>query len=209
MELDPHSVAWQVVYKYLIGAIVPRPIGWISTINETGQPNLAPFSFFNAVCANPPHVLFCPMVRSTDEEAKDTIKNVRETGEFVVNIVTASLAKPMVATSGEVPPEVDEFQVANLIAEPSRMVRPPRVAASPVHFECKVTHIVDIGDYPGSGSVVIGQVIHLHVSEAVLLDGDKIDLTKLEPIGRLAGTAYCRITDVFHMVRPPSQLGLD
>lgn len=206
METEPSSVPWQIFYKIMIGSIVPRPIGWISTVDESGTPNLAPFSFFNAVCANPPVVLFCPMIRSTDSRGKDTLHNVRSGGEFVVNIVTEELAGAMNATSAELPSEVDEFAVANLISIPSVTVRPPRVAKSPVQFECKLIQIIEIGDQPGSGSVVLGQVTYLHVDESVLLDGDKIDIEKLKPIGRLAGTAYCRVTDIFHMVRPPSRL---
>jgi flavin reductase (DIM6/NTAB) family NADH-FMN oxidoreductase RutF len=208
MEITPENLPWQLIYKVMIGSIVPRPIGWISTLDPDGRRNLAPFSFFNAVCANPPHVLFSPMVRSTDRGTKDTLRNVRATGEFVVNIVTQELASAMNQTSQELPGAVDEFAVANLITAPSTVVKPPRVAASPVHFECRVAQIFDISDQPGGGSVVIGQVVHIHVNEDVLFDGDKIDLEKLKPIGRLAGAAYCRVSDVFQMVRPSSQIGL-
>jgi flavin reductase (DIM6/NTAB) family NADH-FMN oxidoreductase RutF len=148
------------------------------------------------------------MTRSTDRGTKDTLRNVRDTGEFVVNIVTEDLASAMNQTSQELPQDVSEFAVANLITAPSVVVKPPRVAASPVHFECRVAQIVDISDQPGGGSVVIGRVVHIHVSEDVLFDGDKIDLEKLKPIGRLAGAAYCRVTDIFQMMRPPSQIGL-
>lgn len=206
MEINPAAIPWNSIYKLLIGSIVPRPIGWISTISPEGQPNLAPFSFFNAVCANPPHVLFCPMIRSTDLQRKDTLNNIRQNGEFVVNIVTEALAEKMNATSTELPAEVDEFAVANLMTAPSVVVRPPRVAASPVHFECRLAHLYEVGDQPGAGSVVIGEIVHLHVSEEVLVGEDKIDLQRLQPIGRLAGHAYCRVTDVFEMVRPPSKI---
>ncbi|MEJ2708154.1 MAG: flavin reductase family protein [Anaerolineales bacterium] len=208
MEITPKDLPWQLIYKILIGSVVPRPIGWISSLDPDGRPNLAPFSFFNVVCPNPPHVLFNPMIRSTDRGTKDTLRNVRDTGEFVVNIVTEDLASAMNQTSQELPQDVSEFAVANLITAPSVVVKPPRVAASPVHFECRVAQIVDISDQPGGGSVVIGRVVHLHVSEDVLFDGDKIDLEKLKPIGRLAGAAYCRVTDIFQMMRPPSQIGL-
>lgn len=206
MEIRPESLPWKSVYKILIGSIVPRPIGWVSTIDEQGCPNLAPFSFFNAVCGNPPHVLFCPMIRSTDSQPKDTLHNVRATGEFVINIVTEELAEAMNISSTELPAEVDEFAYSGLTPQPSSVVRPPRVAESPVNLECRVVHIYDIGDVQGAGSVVIGQVVHIHVSEQVLLNGDKIDLTRLKPIGRLAGSAYCRVTDIFEMVRPPTQI---
>jgi flavin reductase (DIM6/NTAB) family NADH-FMN oxidoreductase RutF len=206
MEIDPLSLPWKSVYKILIGSVVPRPIGWISSIDSDGRPNLAPFSFFNVVCANPPHVLFCPMIRGTDQKPKDTLRNVRATGEFVVNIVTEALAEAMNLTSTELPAEINEFELSGLTPQPSVAVNPPRVAESPLHFECKVATILDIGDEPGSGSVVIGRVIHIHVHQDLLIGEDKIDLEKLRPIGRLAGSGYCRVTDLFQMARPPSQV---
>lgn len=206
MEISPENYPWNSIYKIMIGSILPRPIGWISTIDPTGRPNLAPFSFFNAVCGNPPHVLFCPMIRGTDLRQKDTLANVRATGEFVVNIVTEELAEAMNITSAEFPVEVDEFEAAGLEKSPSVKVRPPRVAASPIHYECQVVQIVDLGSQPGGGSVVIGRVVHLHVDERVLINRDKIDLSALKPIGRLAGSAYCRVREVFEMPRPPSRL---
>lgn len=206
MEIAPENIPWQSAYKILIGSIVPRPIGWISTVSPAGQPNLAPFSFFNAVCGNPPHILFCPMVRSTDGSPKDTLANVRQTGEFVVNIATEDLAQAVNLSSTEFPADVDEFAVTGLTPAPSRRVQPPRVAESPINMECRVAHIIDIGSIPGSGSVVIGQVVYLHIREDVLIGEDKIDLKKLRPIARLAGSAYARVTDVFEMERPASRL---
>jgi flavin reductase (DIM6/NTAB) family NADH-FMN oxidoreductase RutF len=206
MEITASSVSWKSVYKILIGSIVPRPIGWISTINEKGQPNLAPFSFFNAVCANPPTVLFCPMIRSIDGQKKDTLQNVRATGEFVVNIVSGDLVTKMNASSIEAPSELNEFEYAGLTPEPSRMIRPPRVKESPIHFECKLNQIVEISNEPGGASVVIGTVIHLHIDESVLIGEDKINLSVLKPVGRLAGNSYVRVTDVIEMERPPAQI---
>jgi flavin reductase (DIM6/NTAB) family NADH-FMN oxidoreductase RutF len=206
MEIPPENLPWQSVYNILVGSVVPRPIGWISTLDSAGRPNLAPFSFFNAVCANPPHVLFCPNVRTTDGQTKDSLHNARSTGEFVVNIVTEDLAKAMNMTSTELPAEVDEFEFCGLSTSPSTAIRPPRVAESPIHYECKVAGIFDLGDQPGAGSVVIGRVVHIHVDESVLFVKDKIDLVKLKPIGRLGGNGYCRVTDLFKMVRPPSQI---
>jgi flavin reductase (DIM6/NTAB) family NADH-FMN oxidoreductase RutF len=206
MEIAPDALPHLSIYKILIGSVVPRPIGWISTVNASGQPNLAPFSFFNVVCSRPPTVLFCPMIRSTDGNTKDTLKNVKATGEFVVNIVSEELAPAMVATSVEIAAEVNEFERTGLATAPSVVVKPPRVAESLIHFECKVTQIVEIGNHPGGGSVVIGEIVHLHVDERVLLGEDKIDLAALRPIGRLAGSAYVRVTDLFEMVRPPSQI---
>jgi flavin reductase (DIM6/NTAB) family NADH-FMN oxidoreductase RutF len=206
MEIDPLSLPWKSVYKILIGSVVPRPIGWISSIDAEGRLNLAPFSFFNVVGANPPHILFCPMIRGTDQKPKDTLRNVRATGEFVVNIVTEELAEAMNLSSTELPADVSEFEISGLTPQPSTTVKPPRVAESPVHFECKVATIFDFGDQPGSGSVVIGRIIHIHVRDEVLIEPDKIDLEKLKPIGRLAGSGYCRVTDLFQMIRPPTQI---
>ena len=207
MEASPDTLPWKSVYKLLIGSVVPRPIGWISTLSPEGRPNLAPFSFFNVVCPNPPHVMFSPEIRGTDGAIKDTLRNVHLSGEFVVNIVTEDLAEAMNQSSQELPAEVDEFAVANLITAPSQVVRPPRVALSPIHFECRVAQIIELGNALGGGSLVLGRIVHLHVDESVLLGEDKIDLEKLKPIGRLAGSAYCRVTDQFQMIRPPSQIG--
>jgi len=124
----------------------------------------------------------------------------------VVNIVTEDLAEAMNLTSTDLPAEVNEFEFGGLSISPSTAVRPPRVAESPVHYECKMAHIFDLGDQPGAGSVVIGRVVHIHVDELVLFGGDKIDLAKLKPIGRLGGNGYCKVTDLFEMVRPPSQI---
>jgi len=206
METSPKSLSWNSVYKILSGSIVPRPIGWVSTINSEGQPNLAPFSFFNVVCANPPTVLFCPMIRTLDGQQKDTLKNIEATGAFVINIVGGDLAGKMNATSVEAPANVNEFEFAGLTPEPSREVKPPRVAESPIHLECKLKQIIEISREPGGGSVVIGTVVHIHVEQHVLVGEDKINLSALNPVGRLAGNLYARMTDVFEMERPPSQI---
>lgn len=206
MEIDPDSRPWTSIYKILIGAVVPRPIGWISSLDEDGRRNLAPFSFFNVVSGRPPQVVFSPMIRGTDAAEKDTLRNIRGTGEFVVNIVTEALAEAMNITSTEFPSPIDEFEAAGLTAVPSVVVKAPRVAESPVHLECRVAHLLEIGDQPGAATLVVGRVVHLHVDPSVLLGEDKIDLAKLRPIGRLAGAAYCRVTDVFEMKRPASQI---
>ncbi|GAB4492313.1 MAG: hypothetical protein OHK0031_15340 [Anaerolineales bacterium] len=202
MEQPAASLNWNAAYKLLSGAILPRPIGWISTVNAAGQPNLAPFSFFNVVCANPPTVLFCPMIRSATGGAKDTLNNARASGEFVVNIVTAALAEVVNRSSVEAPPEINEFDFAGVSPAPSAVVRPPRVAQSPIHLECRVTQIIEISARPGGGSIVIGEVIHFHVADELLLGGDKINLSALQPIGRLAGNLFSRVESTFEMERP-------
>jgi flavin reductase (DIM6/NTAB) family NADH-FMN oxidoreductase RutF len=207
MEINPTILPHQSIYKILTGSILPRPIGWISSIDIDGRPNLAPFSFFNVVCSNPPTVLFCPLVRGTDGKPKDTLNNVRATNEFVVNIVTEELIDAMNATSIEGPPDLNEFEFAGLTLTPSVTVKPPRVKESPIHFECKVKQIIDINDAPGGGSIVIGTIIHIHVEERVMFGTDKINLMALRPIGRLMASGYCRVTDIIELERPKNMLG--
>jgi flavin reductase (DIM6/NTAB) family NADH-FMN oxidoreductase RutF len=207
MEINPTILPHQSIYKILTGSILPRPIGWISSIDIDGRPNLAPFSFFNVVCSNPPTVLFCPLVRGTDGNPKDTLNNVRATNEFVVNIVTEELIDAMNATSIEGPPDLNEFEFAGLTLTPSVTVKPPRVKESPIHFECKVKQIIDINDAPGGGSIVIGTIIHIHVEERVMFGTDKINLMALRPIGRLMASGYCRVTDIIELERPKNMLG--
>jgi flavin reductase (DIM6/NTAB) family NADH-FMN oxidoreductase RutF len=202
LELNPDGQSTGILQKLLNGAIIPRPIGWISTLNVQGLPNLAPFSYFTVVCPNPPHVLYCPGRRGAQAAEKDSLANVRRQGEFVVNIVTEALAQAMNLTSSEVGPDVDEFALAGLTTAPSVAVAPPRVADSPIHFECKVTHIVDVSDAPGGGSIVVGQVVHIHVADDLLVGGDKINIPALQAIGRLAGAGYTRVSDLFDMPRP-------
>ena len=206
MEINPDSIDSVSIYKIMIGSILPRPIGWISTVDKDGNANLAPYSFFNAICANPPHVLFCPGIHRDSGNQKDSLNNVKETGQFVVNIVTEATAEAMNLTATVLPPDVDEFEFSGLTTAPSQVVKPPRVAESPIHYECEVTQIISVSDQPGGGSVVIGRVVHLHVDDSVLIGTDKINLEALKPIGRLAGTSYNRVTDIFDMTRKPSQI---
>ena len=207
MEITPSEISLHAMYKLITGTIVPRAIGWVSTLNSEGQPNLAPFSYFTAVCAKPPTILFCPGVRGRDLSPKDTLQNLRATGEFVVNIVTEELAEAMNTTATELPADVNEFELAGLSTTPSKIVSPPRLTESPVNYECKVTEIVDIGaGGRGAGSVVIGEVLHLHVADNVMQLDFHIDVQALKPIGRLAGPNYAYIRETFEMIRPPSQV---
>ncbi|TCP55645.1 flavin reductase (DIM6/NTAB) family NADH-FMN oxidoreductase RutF [Tumebacillus sp. BK434] len=200
MQLDPATLSWEAAYKYLNGAILPRPIAFVSTVDEAGNTNLAPFSFFTAVAANPLTICFSVMRRGTDGEKKDTLVNIEHTKEFVVNIVSESFANQMNATAAEFPHGVSEFAESGLTPAPSTVVKAPRVKESLVNFECKLTEIVHIGEGKGAGSLVIGQVVQVHVDDEIHFDG-KIDTAKLQPIGRLAGADYVRVTDTFEMVR--------
>jgi flavin reductase (DIM6/NTAB) family NADH-FMN oxidoreductase RutF len=201
LVLDPRASNYQDVYKVLIGAIVPRPIAFVSTISPEGIRNLAPFSFFTAISANPPVVCFCPTRRPGPEPRKDTLRNVTETREFVVNIVSEEIAQQMNMTSGDFAADVDEFEAAGLTPIPSDLVKPPRVAESHVHMECKLYLTLEISDLPGGGNLVIGEVVRLHVDDAYV-DSFKIDADKLRAIGRMGGNSYVRTTDRFDMIRP-------
>ena len=201
ISINTKEIPFQDRYKLLIGSIVPRPIGFISTISKDGIYNLAPFSFFNGVSSEPMAVLFMPVIRSSDGQEKDTLKNVKATKEFVVNIVSEEFAEKMNQCSAEYPPNIDEFKESGLTPEPSKIVKPPRVQEAKVNMECKLIQTVEIGNKPGGATVVIGEVVYFHVREDVYQDG-KIILNKLKPIGRLGGTEYCRVTDIFSLPRP-------
>jgi flavin reductase (DIM6/NTAB) family NADH-FMN oxidoreductase RutF len=186
----------------LISAVAPRPIAGVSTLNN-GHLNLAPFSFFNVVCAKPPLLGFSPSLRLVDGQPapKDTLQNIRETSEFLVNLVTFALAEAMNLTSGDYESSVNEFELAKLTTRPSQVVRPPQVAESPVGFECKLNRIIDFGTAPPSGSLVIGEIVCVHLEDSVLKEG-LLDPDSLDLIGRMGGMQYSRTTPRFELKRP-------
>jgi flavin reductase (DIM6/NTAB) family NADH-FMN oxidoreductase RutF len=207
MHIDPGQLATRDLYKLITGLVVPRPIAWVSSISLEGRPNLAPFSFFNAVCSRPPTLLFCPGVRGTDVTPKDTYNNVKATGEFVVNVVTEALLEAMNVSSTELPAAVNEFDLAGVTPAPSAVVRPPRVAESPASFECRVSNIIPVGDGgKGSAWVVLGEVVYLHVADAIVDEDFHIDMRALAPMGRLAGPNYATLGEILTLSRPPSQI---
>jgi flavin reductase (DIM6/NTAB) family NADH-FMN oxidoreductase RutF len=182
--------------------IVPRPIGWITTLGPDGAVNLAPYSFFNGVASEPPMVMFSSNGLAP-RPSKDTVTNCEATGEFVANIATWDLREQMNRTSAPVPAEVDEFALAGLETEPSRLVKPPRVKASPVHLECRYERTVDLpcARPGGRNALVLGRVVGIHIDESVLTDG-LIDMAKVRPIARLGYMDYTRVDLVFSMQRP-------
>jgi len=201
LRFDPAEHLPQNIYKLMVGCVVPRPIAFVSSVDEQGIYNLAPFSYFSAVCSKPPTVLFCPAVRLTTGKPKDTLRNVLATKEFVINIVSEEIAAEMNQTAAEVGPEVDEFELAGLTPLPSETVRVPRVAESPVQMECRLREVVTISAAPGGGSIVIGEVLRFHVKED-LFDNYRIDPEKLNAVGRMGGPTYCRTQDRFDLERP-------
>ena len=201
MTIDPSATETLNVYKLMIGAIVPRPIAFVSTLSQDGIRNLAPFSFFTGVSANPPIICFCPMRREGAHPRKDTLRNISDTREFVVNVVSEEIAQAMNTTSGEYPPEVDEFELAGLTPIPSDLVKPPRVAEAHVHMECRLYLWMEIGALPLSGNLVLGEVVRFHVDDRYV-DNFRIDPDQLRAIGRMGGASYTRTLDRFDMQRP-------
>ena len=207
MEIDPQRLPSTAVYKLLIGCIVPRPIAWVSTASLDGVHNLAPFSFFMGVCGDPPTLAFSVGPRSSIAPGvarmKDTVRNLEATGDFVVNVVDDAHAQQMNVTSGEYPPEVDEFAVAGLTAAPAVKVRAPRLLDAPISMECRVAQILKVGR--GPNSLVLGEIVYFHVRDTLYEPSTgRIDMRRLQPVGRLAGDMYTHVRDLFEMKRPDS-----
>jgi flavin reductase (DIM6/NTAB) family NADH-FMN oxidoreductase RutF len=200
VTIDPSQTDPRNVYQLMVGAIVPRPIAFVSSVSSSGVLNLAPFSYFTAASSNPPVICFCTSVRP-DGTFKDTLHNIRATKEFVVNMVTEEIASQMNACSGEYPPEHDEFAISGLTPVPSDLVAPPRVLESPVNMECRLRQIVEVSTLPGGGVMIFGEVVRFHVRDSVI-EGFKIDPEKLTAIGRMGGPTYTRTHDRFDMQRP-------
>jgi flavin reductase (DIM6/NTAB) family NADH-FMN oxidoreductase RutF len=194
--LDPHGLAHNP-FKALVA---PRPIGWISSLDAAGRPNLAPYSFFNAIADTPPMVMYASTGRKTGlDEGKDTVANIRATGEFVVNVVPCALRDAMNASSASLPADIDEFAHAGLIPAPSRVVAPPRVAEAPAALECRAWKVIDL---PGAHNVlVIAEVVGVHIDDAVVAEG-KVDVTRYAPLARLGYRDYAAVRDVFPLDRP-------
>ena len=201
MLLDFTKLPTREVYGWMTSVIAPRPIAWVSTIASDGRTNLAPFSFFQGVTSNPPTLMFVP-VNNRDGQPKDTVRNIRQVPEFVVNVVPYALAGPMNATAATLPYGESEAEKFGIAMTPSTKVRPPRVAAAPVAFECTLHQIVNIGEGPLAAHVVFGRIHLVHVSDAVLGADGRIDPARLDLIGRMSGELYCRTTERFALQRP-------
>lgn len=201
MFLKPEELSVKDNYKLLIGSVVPRPIALVSSLSVEGIRNLAPFSFFTALASNPPTIGFAPALKGKEAVKKDTLANIEDSKEFVVNIVTEDNADKMVRTATEFAPNVDEFEMAGFTAIKSEIVKPPCVKESPINLECKLYQVVYIGDgTPGSGAFVIGEIVAYHIDDALYSDG-KIDTALLKPVGRLAGQDYTTLGRCFALER--------
>ncbi len=195
MILDPRTAPAADVYRFMISVIVPRPIAFVSTVGTNGRFNVSPFSYFNAISSEPPLVGIA--ISRREGEPKDTLRNIRAIGDFVVNVVDEPLTERMVRTSGEWPADVDEFGITGLTPQPSDLVKAPRVAESPVSLECRLFREIELGN----SVFVVGEVVRGHVRDDVLTDG-RVDPAKLRPVGRLGGDAYAPLREVVRIARP-------
>jgi flavin reductase (DIM6/NTAB) family NADH-FMN oxidoreductase RutF len=204
MELTPEELAIADRYKLLIGLVTPRPIALVSTVSTAGVTNLAPFSFFTAIGSNPMMLMFCP-ANNPDGTEKDTLRNAKPvseggTGEFVVNVSTHALARQVAGAGEALPFGESEFDLVALSAVPSKRVRAPRVAESPVSFECETTQVIRTNPgQAGGGNIVIGRVLAVFVRDGLMNERFHTDLDALDAIGRMGGLSYCRTRDRFEM----------
>ena len=197
MQLDPRTLASTSVYKLLISSVVPRPIAWVSSVDAAGVANLAPFSYFMAITDEPPTIAFSCSPRAG--QRKDTLRNVEAVGEFVVNVVDDDRAEQMNLSSGDYPPETDEFALTRLTPAPSLVVKPPRVAEAPINMECRVARILPVG----KANLILGEIVQWHVRDDVYdAATGRLDMHRLRPVGRLTGNLYSHIHDIFEMKRP-------
>lgn len=187
-------------YKFLIGSILPRPIAVVSTLNEDGSNNLAPFSFFTGVSAKPMIVAFCPLIRTSTLEKKDTVKNIERAKEFVINFCSEKISEKVNASSAELAYGEDEFKHSGLTPIESDIIAARRVKESPIHFECKLKDILSYGDHAGAGTLITGEVVKVHIDESIY-DQGRIVTAKWSPIGRGAGNDWIKTDSIVEMQR--------
>lgn len=204
MRMDMDGGNQSEAYRLMISAIVPRPIAFLSTRGADGSLNLAPFSFFMAAGSNPP--MIAVSVERREDGVKDTVRNIRETGEFVLNMVTEEIAEAMNLASGDHAYGVSEFEVAGLTPVPSERVKPPRVMESPVNFECRAVDVREFGRSPNT--LILAELLVAHVRDDLWLpDKKRVDTAALHAVGRLGAMQYCRVRDLFELVRPKVSRG--
>jgi flavin reductase (DIM6/NTAB) family NADH-FMN oxidoreductase RutF len=209
-SFDPKDLAIPKLHQYLLGAVGPRPIAFASTINENGIPNLAPFSFFNVFSANPPILIFSPARSGRTNTTKDTYENIKNVPEVVINIVNYNLVHQMSLASSPYAQGINEFTKSGLHEVPSLMVKPPRVAESPVQFECKVNQVIELGTEGGAGNLIICEVVQFHIDEKILDSNQMIDQKKIDLVARMGGNWYCRADEnsMFEIEKPITSCGI-
>lgn len=200
MQFDIQNTESSALYKLLTGTVIPRPIAWVATIDDNEIDNLAPFSFFNVVSEDPPHIMFSTV--RTGNKNKDTLNNILTNKQFVVNLVTEDVVEQMNTTSQSVPADVNEFQLANVTPIDSIYIKPKRVKESLVHFECEMVHHYFIEKHQNGGAcIIIGKIITMHIDDTILMENHKIDLEKYKPVARLAGSNYSKLGEIFSIKR--------
>ena len=192
LRIVPEETKTKDLHQFLVGSIAPRPIAFVSTVDEEGNPNLAPYSFFNAFSSNPPILVFSSNRRVLNNTTKDTLSNVMNTKEVVINVVNHDIVRQMAVTSVEFPSNINEFEKAGLNTIPSEKVRPFRVKESPVQMECKVKEIITLGDHGGAGHLILCEVVLMHIAEHVVDENNRINPHKLDLMGRLGRAYYVR-----------------
>ncbi len=210
LSLDPKTLPIPKVHQYLLGAVGPRPIAFASTVNEEGVSNLAPFSFFNVFSANPPIMIFSPARSGRTNETKDTYENVKVHPEVVINIVNYDIVHQMSLASSPYAKGVSEFEKAGFTPLESDIVKPFRVAESPVQFECKVNQVMELGHEGGAGNLIICEVVKIHIKEEILDDNGMIDQHKIDLVSRMGGNWYCRAdkNSMFEITKPITTCGI-
>ncbi|MEO6759189.1 MAG: flavin reductase family protein [Saprospiraceae bacterium] len=210
LTVDPTQIATKDLHQYILGAVAPRPIAFASTISTEGVPNLAPYSFFNAFSSNPPILIFSSNRRVLNNTTKDTLRNVEDTGEVVINVVSHRIVRQMALTSVEYDSEVNEFEKAGFTTLPSVRIRPFRVAESPVQMECTVDSILPLGEGGGAGNLIICRIVLLHIDETVLSETGRIDPHKIDLMGRMGRFYYARASGaaVEEIVQEVTRIGI-
>jgi flavin reductase (DIM6/NTAB) family NADH-FMN oxidoreductase RutF len=210
LSINPQDISTPKLHHYLLGAVGPRPICFASTIDENGNPNLAPFSFFNVFSANPPIAVFSPARSGRTGEQKDTYKNIKQVSEVVINIVNYAMVHQMSLASSPYPHGVDEFVKSGFTKVASDLVKPFRVKESPVQMECKVKEVIELGEGGGAGNLVICEVVKIHISEDVLDSNEMIDQEKIDLVARMGGNWYCRAdkNSMFEIEKPLTTIGI-
>lgn len=210
IQIDPAEIAISKLHRTVLGAVTPRPIAFASTIDKNGNPNLSPFSFYNAFGVNPTTLIFSPSRRGRDNTVKDTYENLKEVPEVVINTVTYNLVQQVNLSSTEYEKGVNEFVKAGLTPIASEMIKPFRVKESPVQFECKVREIIETGAGGGAANLIICEILMIHLDESILDFDGNIDPNKLDTVGRLGGDSYCRTSgdSIFKVQKPLQKLGI-
>lgn len=210
LEFNPKELPIPKLHQLLLGAIGPRPIAFASTVDVDGNHNLSPFSFFNVFSANPPILIFSPARSGRTNETKDTYKNVKAVPEVVINIVTYDIVQQMSLSSSPYAPNVDEFVKAGFTALDSHLVKPKRVAESPVQFECKVNEVIELGENGGAGNLIICEVVKFHIDENIMDANGLIDQHKINLVSRMGGNWYCHANEasMFEVVKPLTTVGI-